>query len=139
MEDQLAVLRRWLVGRGFGDVELLIGNIWSWLTRGSGHGGDQDVVDKQGQTGDWMPRHLRLVPLADEDGQSISWNLHVPQFALGPDAEDDCVSSEIDVEVRRRENVGIVESGQELVNGGDCESLVTRLRVQEARGFVIGL
>jgi len=109
------------------------------LARESGHGGDQDVIDEQRETSDWMPRHLRLVPLTNKDGQPVSRDLHVPQFALSPNAEDDGISREVNVEIRRGEDVRIVESGQELVDGRDGEALMTGFRVQETRSLVIGL
>jgi len=139
LEDQLAILSRGLVGGRLGDVELLIGSIGSRLAGESGHGGDQDVIDEQRETRDWMPRHLRLVPLTDEDGQSVSRDLHVPQFALGPDAEHNGISREVNVEVRRGEDVRIVKSGQEFVDGRNSEALMTGFRVQEARSLFIRL
>jgi len=48
----------------------------------------------------------------------------VPQFAVGPDAEDNRVSSEVNVEIWRGEDVGIVKGGKEFVNGGQRETLV---------------
>jgi len=127
------------VGGRLGDVKLFVGNVRSRLTGKCRHGSHQDIIDKQRETSDWMPRHLRLVPLADKDRQSVSGNLHMPQFALCPNAEDDGVSREVDVEVGRGEDVGIVKSGQELVNGCDGEAFVASLGIQEAGRFVIGL
>ena len=127
------------MGGCLGDVKLFVGNIGSGLTGECGHGSHQNVIDKQRETGDWMPRHLRLVPLADKDGQSVSGNLHMPQFALGPNTEDNGVSREVDVEVGRGEDVGIVKSGQELINGRDGEAFVASLGIQEAGRLVVGL
>jgi len=137
LENQFAVLSRGFVGGSLGDIQPRVARVWSRLTGENRHGGDEDVIDEQRQTRDWMPRHLRLVPLADEEGQFIPGNLHVPQFAVGPNAENDGVSREVNVEVRRREDVRIVESREEFVDGRQGESFVARSRVQEAGCFVV--
>ena len=100
LEDQPAILsKRFMVGC-LGNVQLLIRSIRSGLAGESRHGGNKDVIGVQGETCYWMPRHLRLVPLTNEDGQSVSGNLHMPQFALSPNAEDYGIASEVNVEVR---------------------------------------
>jgi len=139
LKDEFAELKGWLMGRHLCNVKLFVRNIRSWLSGECGYGIHQNVIDKQREAGDRMPGHLRLVPLANVERQSFSRNLHTPKSTLSPNAKDNGVSCEVDVEVGRGENVGIVESGQELVDGCDGEPFVANLRIQEAGRFVIGL